>query len=154
MYVFFFFQAEDGIRDYKVTGVQTCALPICSRSGDGRVAPPACQLTVSVMVPATVPVCSEKDTGVVLLAGIVKLAVRPPVETWMDGASAGEANDASGWKASVTWPVLSCGYAAPGASVPLNCCAAAAVLDSPLKLADITVSVKAAEAVALMLSVT
>src|SRR2546426_1242114 len=31
MYVFFFFfffQAEDGIRDYKVTGVQTCALPI------------------------------------------------------------------------------------------------------------------------------
>src|SRR2546426_12321384 len=27
--LFFFFQAEDGIRDYKVTGVQTCALPIC-----------------------------------------------------------------------------------------------------------------------------
>src|SRR5256885_8864011 len=29
-YFFFFFQAEDGIRDYKVTGVQTCALPISS----------------------------------------------------------------------------------------------------------------------------
>src|SRR3989454_8481904 len=28
MLFFFFFQAEDGIRDYKVTGVQTCALPI------------------------------------------------------------------------------------------------------------------------------
>src|SRR5256885_8142850 len=27
-WLFFFFQAEDGIRDYKVTGVQTCALPI------------------------------------------------------------------------------------------------------------------------------
>src|SRR5256885_12759702 len=26
--MFFCFQAEDGIRDYKVTGVQTCALPI------------------------------------------------------------------------------------------------------------------------------
>src|SRR5206468_6787125 len=26
---FFFFQAEDGIRDLIVTGVQTCALPIC-----------------------------------------------------------------------------------------------------------------------------
>src|SRR6476660_9986585 len=26
---FFFFQAEDGIRDDLVTGVQTCALPIC-----------------------------------------------------------------------------------------------------------------------------
>src|SRR5256885_8688620 len=31
--VFFFFQAEDGIRDYKVTGVQTCALPISKRVG-------------------------------------------------------------------------------------------------------------------------
>src|SRR5205807_5896411 len=30
----FFFQAEDGIRDYKVTGVQTCALPIFF-CGDG-----------------------------------------------------------------------------------------------------------------------
>src|SRR5256885_2822353 len=29
----FFFQAEDGIRDYKVTGVQTCALPICATYG-------------------------------------------------------------------------------------------------------------------------
>src|SRR2546426_3731908 len=29
-FFFFFFQAEDGIRDYKVTGVQTCALPIFS----------------------------------------------------------------------------------------------------------------------------
>src|SRR2546422_4561386 len=29
---FFFFQAEDGIRDVAVTGVQTCALPICSTS--------------------------------------------------------------------------------------------------------------------------
>src|SRR2546426_3520378 len=34
MCLFFFFQAEDGIRDYKVTGVQTCALPI-SRAGRG-----------------------------------------------------------------------------------------------------------------------
>src|SRR5256885_12713762 len=38
---FFFFQAEDGIRDYKVTGVQTCALPIFSNhmSVTARVAP-------------------------------------------------------------------------------------------------------------------
>src|SRR5262249_58539723 len=28
---FFFYQAEDGIRDWSVTGVQTCALPILSR---------------------------------------------------------------------------------------------------------------------------
>src|SRR5438270_9705932 len=30
---FFFFQAEDGIRDLTVTGVQTCALPIYARCG-------------------------------------------------------------------------------------------------------------------------
>src|SRR5256885_5521510 len=33
---FFFFQAEDGIRDYKVTGVQTCALPIFHERPDDR----------------------------------------------------------------------------------------------------------------------
>src|SRR6266566_2570870 len=33
---FFFFQAEDGIRDYKVTGVQTCALPILPGLEQGR----------------------------------------------------------------------------------------------------------------------
>src|SRR5215213_875649 len=31
----FFFQAEDGIRDWSVTGVQTCALPICRRPWSG-----------------------------------------------------------------------------------------------------------------------
>src|SRR2546430_5184033 len=40
----FFFQAEDGIRDLTVTGVQTCALPICRRAvprqADGRAARP------------------------------------------------------------------------------------------------------------------
>src|SRR5690606_40605285 len=30
----FFFQAEDGIRDFHVTGVQTCALPIFDGSGN------------------------------------------------------------------------------------------------------------------------
>src|SRR5437762_5305886 len=38
---FFFFQAEDGIRDTSVTGVQTCALPISRlvEHADERVAP-------------------------------------------------------------------------------------------------------------------
>src|SRR6266850_7242473 len=34
--IFFFFQAEDGIRDYKVTGVQTCALPIFGKVPSAR----------------------------------------------------------------------------------------------------------------------
>src|SRR3989337_3088029 len=33
--IFFFFQAEGGIRDATVTGVQTCALPISWRGGSG-----------------------------------------------------------------------------------------------------------------------
>src|SRR2546422_9375405 len=33
--IFFFFQAEDGIRDVAVTGVQTCALPISRRTRAG-----------------------------------------------------------------------------------------------------------------------
>src|SRR5690606_39765166 len=35
---FFFFQAEDGIRDFHVTGVQTCALPISTAATKGSVA--------------------------------------------------------------------------------------------------------------------
>src|SRR5260221_13003056 len=38
MIVFFFFQAEDGIRDHCVTGVQTCALPISPRTSPSAVA--------------------------------------------------------------------------------------------------------------------
>src|SRR5438093_5685641 len=34
-FFFFFFQAEDGIRDWSVTGVQTCALPILPVFTDG-----------------------------------------------------------------------------------------------------------------------
>ena len=44
MYLFFFFQAEDGIRDIGVTGVQTCALPIL---GFG----PPCGISASCNVP-------------------------------------------------------------------------------------------------------
>src|SRR6266853_3991308 len=40
IHFFFFFQAEDGIRDLTVTGVQTCALPI-SRCRDGDLECPA-----------------------------------------------------------------------------------------------------------------
>src|SRR5438132_6713197 len=40
MFVFFFFQAEDGIRDHCVTGVQTCALPISIFVRRGELATP------------------------------------------------------------------------------------------------------------------
>src|SRR5690606_41000141 len=36
MFLSFFFQAEDGIRDFHVTGVQTCALPISEATAGPR----------------------------------------------------------------------------------------------------------------------
>src|SRR5256885_2657507 len=58
-YVNFFFQAEDGIRDYKVTGVQTCALPISNIDGhsfSGLMLPPG----ASPMEPARAGPRSER----------------------------------------------------------------------------------------------
>src|SRR5690348_17849643 len=47
----FFFQAEDGIRDGRVTGVQTCALPISlTRFGSVRAAAPGTSETSGVTV--------------------------------------------------------------------------------------------------------
>src|SRR5438552_10840757 len=40
LFCVFFFQAEDGIRDDLVTGVQTCALPISAASSPGSAASP------------------------------------------------------------------------------------------------------------------
>src|SRR5438094_5975263 len=53
-YIIFFFQAEDGIRDRTVTGVQTCALPISvirRRPGESRqkrVIPPAARIACAI----------------------------------------------------------------------------------------------------------
>src|SRR3712207_5792601 len=78
---FFFFQAEDGIRDIGVTGVQTCALPITSpirrqrtRTPSGpqawtcRISPPPRQTTVS-------PLTSNTRPRVLQLAGPGHLGV-------------------------------------------------------------------------------
>src|SRR5215475_15274691 len=46
MCFFFFFQAEDGIRDFHVTGVQTCALPILETARLRAVAPPQRRVVV------------------------------------------------------------------------------------------------------------
>src|SRR5690606_39638647 len=48
----FFFQAEDGIRDFHVTGVQTCALPIFGRSPQRGV---ALAVLVADVQPAVAP---------------------------------------------------------------------------------------------------
>src|SRR5205823_11046281 len=57
-FFFFFFQAEDGIRDKLVTGVQTCALPISSRGWDAPIPRDGERRTVDAhraRIPATAP---------------------------------------------------------------------------------------------------
>src|SRR2546426_4313151 len=70
----FFFQAEDGIRDYKVTGVQTCALPICAMTISMTYPVGAAALAAAFLgEPVTLPVAA----GTLLtLSGIV-LIVAP-----------------------------------------------------------------------------
>src|SRR5690606_39368553 len=62
--LFFFFQAEDGIRDFHVTGVQTCALPI----------------SVKVKVPVTV-VMGERDLMTPAKSGRELAAALPDART-------------------------------------------------------------------------
>src|SRR5206468_8704132 len=59
LFCFFFFQAEDGIRDLIVTGVQTCALPIWSDGtpGGNTTTPPTPPMT-EVPEPTPVPTSS------------------------------------------------------------------------------------------------
>src|SRR5690606_39452133 len=60
----FFFQAEDGIRDFHVTGVQTCALPICARS-DSRI-PIGTVVCSAIRLVVRVPVLSRHSTSTLL----------------------------------------------------------------------------------------
>src|SRR2546427_1671911 len=52
LYAFFFFQAEDGIRDLTVTGVQTCAF---LKEGDG-----IRDLTVTGVQTCALPICPDR----------------------------------------------------------------------------------------------
>src|SRR5260221_5686344 len=68
MRYFFFFQAEDGIRDHCVTGVQTCALPIWkpARFISGIVTVPTV-MTFETMLPEIDP--KSDDPTIAILAG-------------------------------------------------------------------------------------
>src|SRR5256885_3261716 len=84
VYFFFFFQAEDGIRDYKVTGVQTCALPIAAAgvmSNAALVVPLRSEArAVSVkLVPAVLRLKSAKLATPFTAATVVPPASTPPL---------------------------------------------------------------------------
>src|SRR6266850_3431961 len=90
--MFFFFQAEDGIRDYKVTGVQTCALPISSVLGtaagrpQGGPIPPEGEQRKAITVEMVADHESCRELAALEDAGASLLA-RPV--TWEPAASKG-----------------------------------------------------------------
>src|SRR5690606_40595510 len=62
-FIFFFFQAEDGIRDFHVTGVQTCALPISSASASAPQRPSCSAYTASRPVSCCRALLSEAQVS-------------------------------------------------------------------------------------------
>src|SRR3712207_1203846 len=92
-----FFQAEDGIRDIGVTGVQTCALPILCTHGIARTAPKA-RIADSPGLRIGVPVSTPKTPTLVIVivppdmsAGLVLPARAVSVRS--DSARASSASD-------------------------------------------------------------
>src|SRR6478752_424124 len=71
--LFFFFQAEDGIRDVAVTGVQTCALPILHSK------PARSPLALNAVVPCECAVASAERTGA-RSAAVISLSQPQPIE--------------------------------------------------------------------------
>src|SRR5256885_2563567 len=67
----FFFQAEDGIRDYKVTGVQTCALPI--------------SLGTAVELLAAVPSIVYGMWGLMVFGPVLSTYVQQPLQKLFQG---------------------------------------------------------------------
>src|SRR5690606_40428860 len=104
-YAFFFFQAEDGIRDFHVTGVQTCALPIfaepapkvtaTSPSPARAVIPRSAarvESTPVVMAMFPVPVCAAMPSPA-NSTEIGRASCRERVEIWV-----GVEREKKGWK--------------------------------------------------------
>src|SRR3989442_9007113 len=88
---FFFFQAEDGIRDADVTGVQTCALPI-STELRFSVQPSATGVGLSMTPGVRVVATDGAGNAVTSFAGMVTVAVGAgPAGTVLSGTTAVQA---------------------------------------------------------------
>src|SRR3989475_9872356 len=90
---FFFFQAEDGIRDLTVTGVQTCALPISTKTKDITGGLPRVVELFEARRPKEPAVITEID-GIVRYGEVVKGKRKLIVE----GAETGETREYEGPK--------------------------------------------------------
>src|SRR5699024_5184205 len=78
--MFFFFQAEDGIRDRNVTGVQTCALPIYSWLWSVLLLLPTLAQAAIVAVGTWGVVQGWTTVGTVVAAVTISMVLRMPIE--------------------------------------------------------------------------
>src|SRR2546430_8296338 len=69
MACFFFFQAEDGIRDLTVTGVQTCALPISAYNG--------------LIAPSRINLSRVSDSGTPTATWLTARSIVPVSTAWL-----------------------------------------------------------------------
>src|SRR5690606_40113610 len=67
----FFFQAEDGIRDFHVTGVQTCALPISSNTMKIK--------KITLAIPAAAPAIPPKPSTAAISAMTKNVNAQPNI---------------------------------------------------------------------------
>src|SRR5438093_11442650 len=87
-FFFFFFQAEDGIRDWSVTGVQTCALPICTLANP-RIAIRK-RADVSFVLPSQITLVSLR-----LILGNALFLPRPATQEWWEDRGEGHPTSSS-----------------------------------------------------------
>src|SRR3989454_8399151 len=93
--VCFFFEAEDGIRDYKVTGVQACALPISATAGrrittiEAIGATPAGKKIQQAWIDLEVPQCGYCQSGQIMSATALLAAKPNPTDSDIDAAMSG-----------------------------------------------------------------
>src|SRR6266542_3696353 len=73
LFFFFFFQAEDGIRDATVTGVQTCALPILNGEGDALIKEGNISISPSFVEGFGGHFCQSFIQALIMRAGLARL---------------------------------------------------------------------------------
>src|SRR5437867_6146282 len=87
---FFFFQAEDGIRDRTVTGVQTCALPISDPCRPCVKDPTTGQVSCQPLCPDPCRPCVKTTSGGVICQPLCPDPCRPCVNGQIGRASCRE----------------------------------------------------------------
>src|SRR5437879_13704780 len=89
MCVFFFFQAEDGIRDTSVTGVQTCALPIFADikpiiAAAKKTAPPGTDIILRGQASTMSSSFAGLSLGMVMSIFLIYLLLVVNFQSWLD----------------------------------------------------------------------